>query len=100
MQQFVDAGPDGRGPVDLKEKIRDVAYAHAVFLRELPDHRVRISLRSKGPVNVADVAQQFGGGGHVHASGCTLEGPLYSAMDRLLDRIRQHLCPRSVAGVA
>lgn len=72
----------------------------AVFLRELPDHRVRISLRSKGPVNVADVAQQFGGGGHVHASGCTLEGPLYSAMDRLLDRIRQHLCPRSVAGVA
>lgn len=72
----------------------------AVFLRELPDHRVRISLRSKGAVNVAEVAQQFGGGGHVHASGCTLEGPLYSAMDRLLDRIRQHLRPHSVAGVA
>jgi phosphoesterase RecJ-like protein len=72
----------------------------AIFLRELPDHRVRTSLRSKGQVNVAEVAQQFGGGGHTHASGCTLEGPLYSAMDRLLDRIRQHLSQRSIAGVA
>ena len=33
----------------------------AVFLRELRDHRVRLSLRSKGRVNVATIAERFGG---------------------------------------
>jgi phosphoesterase RecJ-like protein len=72
----------------------------AVFLRELPDHRVRLSLRSKSKVHVAEVAERFGGGGHEHASGCTLDGPLYSAMDRILDELRRHLRPHVVMGIA
>jgi len=36
----------------------------------------RTSLRSKGDVNVAKVAEQFGGGGHRNAAGCTLNGNL------------------------
>jgi phosphoesterase RecJ-like protein len=36
----------------------------------------RTSLRSKGDVNVAKVAEQFGGGGHRNAAGCTLTGQL------------------------
>jgi phosphoesterase RecJ-like protein len=71
----------------------------AVFLRELPDHRVRMSLRSKNRVHVAEVAEMFGGGGHENASGCTLEGPLYAAMDRILDELRRHLRPHAVAGM-
>src|ERR1700722_9579569 len=54
----------------------------AVFLRELRDHQVRLSLRSKGRVNVATIAERFGGGGHENASGCTLDGPLQSATER------------------
>jgi phosphoesterase RecJ-like protein len=72
----------------------------AVFLRELPDHRVRMSLRSKNKVHVARVAEQFGGGGHENASGCTLDGPLYSAMDRMLDELRRQLRPHAVMGIA
>ncbi len=34
----------------------------------------RTSLRSKGDVNVARIAEQFGGGGHRNAAGCTLTG--------------------------
>jgi phosphoesterase RecJ-like protein len=34
----------------------------------------RTSLRSKGDVNVAKVAEKFGGGGHRNAAGCTLHG--------------------------
>jgi phosphoesterase RecJ-like protein len=60
----------------------------AVFLRELRDHRVRLSLRSKGRVNVATIAEQFGGGGHENASGCTLQGPLPVATDRILEYLR------------
>ncbi len=72
----------------------------AVFLRELPDHRVRMSLRSKSKVHVAEVAERFGGGGHENASGCTLDGPLYSAMDRILDELRRHLRPHAVMDIA
>jgi phosphoesterase RecJ-like protein len=56
----------------------------AVFLRELPDRRIRIGLRSKGLLNVAVVAEQLGGGGHKTAGGCTLEGPLPRAIEEVL----------------
>ena len=72
----------------------------AVFLRELPDHRLRLSLRSKGMVNVADVAEGFRGGGHKNASGCTLEGPLFAAIDCILKELRQRVRSAAVMGVA
>ena len=56
----------------------------AVFLRELPDRRVRLSLRSKGKVDVAQVAEHLGGGGHVNASGCTLPGPMPDALQQIV----------------
>jgi len=61
----------------------------AVFLRELTNHRVRLSLRSKGEINVASVAERFGGGGHRHASGCTIDGPLPVAADCILSQLRE-----------
>jgi phosphoesterase RecJ-like protein len=60
----------------------------AVFFRELPDGRVRMSLRSKGEVNVATIAEQFGGGGHECASGCSTNGPLRSAKEAILKHLR------------
>ena len=44
----------------------------AAFFRELPNSTYRISLRSKNRVNVARVAEQFGGGGHCNAAGFTI----------------------------
>jgi phosphoesterase RecJ-like protein len=60
----------------------------AVFFRELADGRFRVSLRSKGAVDVAVVAERFGGGGHACASGFAVEGPLESAVRRTLSRLR------------
>ena len=62
----------------------------ALFFREQPDGRFRISLRSKGRVNVAAVAEAFGGGGHECASGCALDGPLTAALQQLLAQLRAH----------
>ena len=56
----------------------------AFFLREQIDGGFRLSIRSKGEFDVARVAEAFGGGGHRNASGCTLAGPLQTAIDRLL----------------
>lgn len=47
-------------------------------------HAVRVSLRSKGGLDVGAVAARFGGGGHRAAAGCTLEPPLEAAKARVL----------------
>jgi bifunctional oligoribonuclease and PAP phosphatase NrnA len=60
----------------------------AVFLRELPERRIRLSLRSKGRINVAAIAERLGGGGHENAAGCTVEGPLSRALDEILTELR------------
>jgi bifunctional oligoribonuclease and PAP phosphatase NrnA len=61
----------------------------ALFMRELPvGDRFRLNIRSKGPVDVAEVAERFGGGGHRNASGCTVEGPLSEVVPRLVDELR------------
>ena len=60
----------------------------ALFFREQNDCSFRVSLRSKGAVNVAAVAEAFGGGGHKCASGCGVEGPLPVATERLLAQLR------------
>ncbi len=53
-----------------------VAEVEAVaLLKECAPGVYRTSLRSKGDVNVARVAEKFGGGGHRNAAGCILKGP-------------------------
>jgi phosphoesterase RecJ-like protein len=79
---------DCEGLVNYALSIHDVEVA--AFFRELPDGRFRVSLRSKGQLNVSAVAQQFGGGGHECASGCALEGPLSIAVARVVEQLRAH----------
>src|SRR5207237_10442200 len=77
---------DCAGLVNFALAIPDVEVA-AVF-RQLPDGRLRLSLRSKGHWHVAAVAEHFGGGGHQCASGCSLDGPLPKATARVLAELR------------
>lgn len=61
----------------------------AAFFREMADRKHwRVSLRSKGRVNVSNVAEHFGGGGHACASGCCVEGPLSVASERVVANLR------------
>ena len=64
-----------------------------VFLRALNDGTVRLSLRGKGKVNVAAIAERLGGGGHANSAGCTLAGPLERALGQILDELRAELQP-------
>lgn len=45
----------------------------AVLFRERDPGVYKVSLRSRKRVNVAELAARFGGGGHIHAAGCTIE---------------------------
>lgn len=77
---------DCEGLVNYALSIGDVEVA--AFFRELPDSRFRVSLRSKGGLDVARIAEQFGGGGHSCASGCAVAGPLHAAVENILSKIR------------
>lgn len=78
---------DCEGLVNYALSIGDVEVA--VFFRELPDGRFRVSLRSKGKLDVAQIAEEFGGGGHTCASGCSVDGPLHAAVENVLGKIRK-----------
>lgn len=63
---------DNSGFVNIPLAAKEVLAA--VYMREVGPDRYRVSLRSKGDINIAKVAESFGGGGHRNASGCSVEG--------------------------
>ena len=63
----------------------------AIFIYEVKPQEFKVSLRSKGKVNVNEVASYFGGGGHVLAAGCTFHGSVYDVMNNLLEIIEKQL---------
>ncbi len=63
----------------------------AILFRELSPEQYRVSLRSKGKVNVAQIAGSFQGGGHPNAAGCTVSGQWAEVKARVLERVRASL---------
>jgi bifunctional oligoribonuclease and PAP phosphatase NrnA len=90
MDRIGAGAEDCEGVVNYLISIAGVESA--VFLREVPDvSQFRLSIRSKGKLDVARIAEHFGGGGHRNASGCTLNGPLDVAISRILTQLRTGL---------
>lgn len=63
----------------------------AVFIYETEPSVFKVSLRSNGELDVSRVAGAFGGGGHIKASGCTIEGQLSDVCGLLLDELSKHI---------
>lgn len=68
-----------------------------VLFRESGPDEYKISLRSKGDIDVASIAESFGGGGHSHAAGCNVKGGLKDVEERVISvlkaRITEHAAP-------
>lgn len=62
-----------------------------ILIKESKDGSLKASLRSAGKANVAQVAQQFGGGGHTRAAGCKLDGTIEEATAQLVEAVRKAL---------
>lgn len=62
----------------------------SIFLHEI-DEGMRVSTRSNDYVNVSDVCLMFGGGGHVHAAGATMQGTPEQIKEKLLKEIKLQL---------
>lgn len=73
----------------LLEQARGVR-AIAAFNENTRYNTVSISLRSKSSVNVAEVAERFGGGGHTRAAGIKFQGALSDIQSQVIPILRDH----------
>ncbi len=92
LKDFPETGAafeDTENLVNECQRIGSVQVA-ALFV-EQKDGRVRCSLRSRGEVDVSELAARFGGGGHRNASGTYLPGPIENAERLILDEIARRL---------
>lgn len=62
-----------------------------IFMYQIGVQEYKVSLRSKGKVDVSKVAVFFGGGGHVRAAGCTMSGTFYDVVNNLSLHIEKQL---------
>ena len=59
------------------------------FIRKWGKNNFKLSLRSKGKVNVEKIARKFGGGGHVNAAACRIEGDIEEIKQRVLEAVKE-----------
>ncbi len=91
MQEAVGIGDDeaAEAASEVTDYLSTLGrFRASVLFKERRDGTVKVSMRSAPPVDVSAVAQQFGGGGHRQAAGCTLTGSLADAEARLLPALR------------
>lgn len=60
-----------------------------ILFKEIEPGLYKVSMRSDGSIDLSAIAQQFGGGGHKAASGCTMQGSWIEVRSRLVDAIRR-----------
>jgi len=88
---------DIEGLVEYARRLQGIEVA--VLLRELPAGKTKISLRTSGDVDVAAVARELGGGGHVKAAGAMIDLSLDEAEARVLSVLESALGAASEGGV-
>ena len=65
---------DTEGLINLPLTVKEIEAV--VFFKQTEGEQYRVSLRSKGNIDVGGVAKTFGGGGHKNAAGCTVSGAI------------------------
>ncbi|HEX9466357.1 MAG TPA: DHHA1 domain-containing protein, partial [Alphaproteobacteria bacterium] len=89
LERFAATADDLDGIVEFPRSIAGVRLA--LLFRQIANGRIKVSFRSMGAVDVAALAQQFGGGGHKKAAGASLDVSLAEAQQRVLDAARRVL---------
>lgn len=80
---------DAEGLINIPLHCRDVEVS--VLFKENLEGKLRCSMRSKGKVNCAHIAQTFGGGGHKTAAGFSCPLPLATMLDKMLEILESSL---------
>ena len=90
MMEFYCVTPkDLDGIVNQLQSVKGVDCA--IFMYETGTLEYKVSMRSNGKVDVSAVAVKFGGGGHVRAAGCTMNGTYHDNINNLSIEIAEQL---------
>ena len=85
----------GAKPSDLEGIVSQMKLTQgtetALFMYELETQNYKVSLRSKGKVDVSIIAQYFGGGGHARAAGFTMKGSFHDVINNVSIQIARQL---------
>ena len=74
------------GFIDIPRTVKGVDIA--MLYSQMGERFFKLSLRSKGKVNVEKIAAQFGGGGHINAAACRIEGDIAEIKARVQEAVR------------
>lgn len=89
---YAQTGAIPQDTEDLINLVRSLAGVEvAIFFMEQPAGGVKVSFRSRMIVDVAQLAEQFAGGGHRRASGAILPDPIEEAKTRVLQAVEKAL---------
>ena len=78
---------DTEGLINEPLTVKDIQAV--VFFKQIEGEQYRVSMRSKGDVDIGIVAKEFGGGGHKNAAGCTVTGAIDSLQKLFLEKIEE-----------
>jgi phosphoesterase RecJ-like protein len=85
---FEECGAVEEDASDFVNFARDISGVEVgVFIKEKDNKTSRVSLRAKNYVDVRAIAEKFGGGGHLRAAGCTIEGSIEQAIQLIVNEI-------------
>ena len=78
---------DTEGLVNLPLTVKEIEAV--VFFKQEKDDEYRVSLRSKGEIDIGAVAKSFGGGGHKNAAGCTVRGSIDDLQKQMVEKVER-----------
>jgi phosphoesterase RecJ-like protein len=78
---------DTEGLINLPLTVKEIQAV--VFFKLSEGDEYRVSMRSKGDIDIRAVAQEFGGGGHKNASGCTVTGPIDALQKMFIEKVER-----------
>jgi phosphoesterase RecJ-like protein len=78
---------DTEGLINQPLTVKEVQAV--VFFKQSEGDSYRVSMRSKGDIDIGVVAKEFGGGGHKNAAGCSVEGPIEALKTTFTEKIQR-----------
>ena len=76
---------DTEGLINLPLTVKEILSV--VFFKQIEGEQYRVSMRSKGDIDISAIAKEFGGGGHTNAAGCTIAGGIEALKKMLVAKI-------------
>jgi phosphoesterase RecJ-like protein len=86
---------DTEGLINLPLTVKEILAV--VFFKQIEGEQYRVSMRSKGDIDIGAIAKEFEGGGHKNAAGCTVTGPIDSLQKMFIQKIEAAIDGRAVS---